>query len=169
VAGADRLAELRAVAERVAGSYGLEVFDLQFRREGIGWVLRIFIDRPAPPDGLAAGSPDTSRDSVSIEDCRRVSDDVGAILEVENLVDRAYTLEVSSPGLDRPLRNAADYRRFAGRLAKVVLNEALDGQRFYAGRLGGIEGDQVVLVERSGRVRRIPLSVIARGRLDVEF
>ena len=88
-------------------------------------VLRVRIDRPGP----AA----TAEDSVSVEDCAHVSRDLSAILDVEDVVPTAYTLEVSSPGLDRPLRRADDYRRFAGRLAKIVMREAVDGQGFFRG------------------------------------
>src|SRR3954463_585965 len=117
-----------ALAARVAGSYGLEVFDVQFRREAAGMVLRVQIDRPGP----AA----TAEDSVSVEDCANVSRDLSAVLDVEDVVPTAYTLEVSSPGLDRPLRGLDDYRRFAGRRVKVVVREAVEGQGFFKGRLG---------------------------------
>src|SRR3982751_4723468 len=90
---------VQALAARVAGSYGLEIFDVQFRREAGGMVLRVQIDRPGP----AA----SAEDSVSVEDCANVSRDLSAILDVEDVVPSAYTLEVSSPGLDRPLRSAA--------------------------------------------------------------
>ena len=91
---------VRALASRVAGSYGLDIFDVQYRREGPGMVLRIQIDRP--------GAGATAEESVSVEDCARVSRDLSAVLDVEDIVPTAYTLEVSSPGLDRPLRHAAD-------------------------------------------------------------
>src|SRR3989442_2806810 len=112
----DIIEHVRAIAGRVAGSYGLEVFDVQFRREGGGMVLRVQLDRP----GLAA----TAEESVSVEDCAHVSRDLSAILDVEDVVPTAYVLEVSSPGLDRPLRGAADYARFAGRRAKLVMRQA---------------------------------------------
>ena len=79
-----------------------------------------------------------------------------------------YTLEVSSPGLDRPLRGEADYRRFMGRLAKVVTDTPLGGQSHFAGRLTAIEGHELILVE-GRRVHRVPLARIKRARLDVEF
>src|SRR6185295_13367213 len=123
--------QVRTVAARVAADYGLEIFDIQFRREAPGMVLRIQIDRPGP----AA----TAEDSVSVDDCAHVSRDLSAILDVEDVVPSAYTLEVSSPGLDRPLRHAEDYRRFAGRRAKVVMREPVDGQRFFRGTLAGVE------------------------------
>ena len=91
------------------------------------------------------------------------------MLDVEDVIGHHYTLEVSSPGLDRPLRHADDYRRFAGCLAKIVLSEAIDGQKHLAGRLGGVDGDDVLLADAKQRVRRIPLALISRARLEVEF
>src|SRR5918911_1730366 len=102
---ADVVDQVRNLAARVAGGYGLEIFDVQLRREAAGMVLRVQIDRPGP----AA----TAQESVSIEDCAQVSRDLSAILDVEDVVPGAYTLEVSSPGLDRPLKRVDDYRRFA--------------------------------------------------------
>src|SRR5438034_1891983 len=110
---ADIVEQVRALAARVAAGYGLEIYDVQFRREAPGMILRVQIDRPGP----AA----RAEDSVSVEDCARVSRDMSAILDVEDIVPTAYTLEVSSPGLDRPLRRPDDYSRFAGRRAKIVM------------------------------------------------
>jgi ribosome maturation factor RimP len=157
---------LRRAAERVAGSYGLELFDLQLRREAPGWVLRVIIDRPAV-DG--AESPDA--EAVGIEDCRRVSEDFSALVDVEDALTAdlpGYTLEVSSPGLDRPLRGEADYRRFTGRLAKVVTTEPIAGQSHFAGRLSGVEAGDVLLAE-GRRIHRVPLARIRRARLEVEL
>jgi ribosome maturation factor RimP len=162
----DRLGRIRGIAERVARSYGLELFDLQFRRETGGWVLRLVIDRV--PLG-----PDAPEEPVSLADCERVSQDVSAILDVEDVLgdevfDHPYTLEVSSPGLDRPLRHAADYRRFTGRLARIVVGEAIEGRTHFQGRLRGVEGD-VVIVEEGRRRWRIPLAAVRRAHLEVEF
>jgi ribosome maturation factor RimP len=157
---------LRAAAARVAASHGLELFDLQLRREPVGWVLRVVIDRPA-----AAESPSVADEPVGIDDCQRVSQDLSALLDVEDhLVGdlERYTLEVSSPGLDRPLRHAADYRRFVGRLAKLVTRGAIDGQSHFAGRIAGVEDDHVLLIE-GRRTHRVPLALISRARLEVEF
>ena len=155
------LAHIRAVAERVAASRGLDVWDIQNRRETIGHVVRIFIDRPGP----AA----TAEESVSVEDCEQVNREIGTILDVEDPLPFAYTLEVSSPGLDRPLRDAGDYGRFAGRLAKVVVSEAVDNQKAFEGRLRGVDRGDVLLEAPNGRMHRLPWRLIVRGRLDVEF
>jgi ribosome maturation factor RimP len=157
----DALERIRAAAGRVATAHGLDVFDVVVRREAIGWVVRVFIDKPGP-----SGTPE---DSVGIEDCATVSRELSAILDVEDPLDRTYTLEVSSPGLDRPLRGEADFRRFAGRRAKIVVDPAVDGQKHFVGRIEGV-ADGAVLFEAEGRKRhRLPLSAITRARLDVEY
>ena len=163
----ERIGRIRQAAERVAGSYGLEIFDVQLRRESIGNVLRVVIDRP---DRGVVEAPD---DAVGIEDCQRVSQDLSTILDVEEeelgeALAQQYTLEVSSPGLDRPLRHEADYRRFAGRLAKLVTTEPLDGQSAFAGRLRGVDDGHVVL-EQGRKTHRVPLGRIKRAQLAVEF
>jgi ribosome maturation factor RimP len=159
---------VRQAAARVAESHGLELFDLQFRRESIGWVLRVMVDRP----WQESEGPDRPDQAVGIEDCQRMSHDLSTLLDVEDelgaALEHAYTLEVSSPGLDRPLRHEADYRRFTGRLAKIVTSEAVEGQTSFAGRLSGVEEGHVVLTE-GRRVHRVPLGKIRRARLEVEF
>ena len=126
-------------------------------------MLRVQIDRP--------GSAATAEESVSVEDCARVSRDLSAMLDVEDLLPVAYTLEVSSPGLDRPLRGPHDYRRFTGRHAKIVLKEKVDGQTFFRGRLAGMDEAEaeVQLEGEDGRSHRLPLTLITRANLEVEF
>ncbi len=166
--GVDRIEHLRAIAGRVARSRGLEIYDVQFRRESIGWVLRVVIDRPAAVAG-AAGPGAASEDGISVADCQHVSDEVSAILDVEDAIDHAYTLEVTSPGLDRPLRGLDEFRRFAGRLAKVVVSEPVEGQSHFEGRIEGVDGDAVVIRLGKARVVRVPASLVTRARLEVEF
>jgi ribosome maturation factor RimP len=182
---------VRDAAERVARSYGLEIFDVQLRREPVGMVLRVVIDRPDPgiptstvangsqegpgeaPGAEAGAVPAPEDDSIGVADCQRVSQDLSALLDVEDelgeaALAQAYTLEVSSPGLDRPLRHEADYRRFRGRLAKIVTSGPVAGQSAFAGRLAGVD-DGVVLLQEGRKVHRVPLAQIKRGRLEVEF
>jgi ribosome maturation factor RimP len=166
------LTRVREAAERVARSSGLEIFDVQLRRESIGTVLRVIIDRPD------RGVPEKPEEAVGIEECQRVSQDLSAILDVEEDelgepgLSQQYTLEVSSPGLDRPLRHEADYRRFQGRLAKIVTSEPLDGQSAFAGRIAGVnedDGERIVVLEEGRRTHRVPIGKIKRGNLAVEF
>ena len=153
---------VREVAARVAASYGLDIFDVELRRENGQQVLRVVLDRPGPNA--------TAEESVSLDDCARVSEEISTILDVEDvaLADR-YTLEVSSPGLDRPLRHADDYRRFAGRRAKIVMSQPIARQTAFAGRLMGLDGDEVMFESEGGKHVRLPLKQISRARLDVEF
>jgi ribosome maturation factor RimP len=164
---AAEITRLRDAAERVAKGYGLEIFDVQLRREPIGMVLRVVIDRPDP------GRVESPEESVGIADCQRVSQDLSALLDVEDEfgqddLSETYTLEVSSPGLDRPLRHEADFRRFAGRLAKLVTKEPIARQSAFAGRIAGIENG-AVLLEEGRKTHRVPLDRIKRANLDVEF
>jgi ribosome maturation factor RimP len=165
----EQLERLRPVVERVVRGQGLEVFDVQLRREAIGRVLRVVIDRSASlgADGHPVVEPPEA--SIGIEECQRVSDDLSAVLDVEDVVDQQYTLEVSSPGIDRPLRGEADYYRFAGRLAKLVTEEPVEGQSAFEGRLRGLEQGNVVLEVGRGKLRRVPLALVTRARLAVEF
>ena len=158
----DALEQIRVIAERVATANGLELFDLQLTRESQGWVVRVTIDRPGP-----AATPE---DSVGIEDCATVSRELSTILDVDDPLDRTYTLEVTSPGLDRPLRHEADFRRFAGRTTSIVLEAPLNGQTFFSGRIEAVEdGHVVLLVGKRNRAHRIPLGGIKRARLEVDF
>jgi len=157
----DVIGRVREIASRVAASYGLEIFDVQFRREAPGMVLRISLDRP--------GSRGTAEDSVSVDECAKVSRDLSAIFDVDDVVPGQYTLEVSSPGLDRPLTRAEDYRRFAGRRAKLVMREKIDGQGYFKGPLVGLEDGHVIIEGEDRRTHRVPLEVITRANLEVDF
>ena len=157
------LPRIRDVAERVAAGHGLEIFDVRLRREPIGWVLRVILDRAAAADGERP-----AEEEISVGDCERVSRDLSTVLDVDVTFSHAYTLEVSSPGLDRPLRHLDDCRRFVGRLAKLVTTEAVDGQHAWTGRITGVAGEHVV-IEAADRNRQIPWPLVSRARLEVEF
>src|SRR5262245_45911428 len=125
--------------------------------------------------GVTLGRPGPSRtaeESGSLDDCGRVAEELSGALDVEDEAGApgsSYTLEVSSPGLDRPLRHADDYRRFAGRWAKIVMREAVDGQTFFKGRLAGVDGQAVLIDGEDGRRHQVPIGVISRANLEVEF
>lgn len=141
---------VRDAAQRVAVSHGLEIFDLQFRRESIGWVLRVMVDRPWD----SASGPERQEDAVGIEDCQKVSHDLGTLLDVEDdlgaALDRAYTLEVSSPGLDRPLKQPAHYARYTGARIDLSLKQPLAGRRNFRGRLAAAEAGWRLELEDAG-------------------
>ena len=181
------LEKIRAAAERVARSAGLEVFDIEWK-VGKQRFLRVYIDRVPPAkeaasatggveatDHAPAESTEGPYGNISHADCERVSQQLSVILDVENLIEgpAGYVLEVSSPGLDRPLRNPADFERFAGRLAKVTTGEPIgEGeQKFFEGRLAGV-ADGRVKMELSGknaRVVEVPMEMIRKANLVVEW
>jgi ribosome maturation factor RimP len=156
------LEKIRAVAERVAQSEGLEVFDVEWK-VGKQRLLRVYIDRPSDSE-----HPGFS--GVTHQDCERVSEQLSVILDVEELVPGAasYVLEVSSPGLDRKLIKPGDYERFAGRLAKIWLNEPIDHQSFMEGRLAGY-ADGIVKVNVKDRELAVPYAAIRKANLVVEL
>jgi ribosome maturation factor RimP len=119
--------KVRAFAEELLPSMGLELFDVQFRREGHGWVLRLYIDR---------------EDGVSLDDCSMVSRELSDYLDVEDIIEQSYHLEVSSPGLERPLRNLDEFKRFRGRKARIKLRESVGGQRVFVGEISQVHDDQ---------------------------
>ncbi len=156
-----QLEKVREAAERVAGSLGLEIFDVEWKI-GKQRLLRVYIDRlpgPQNPEGLG----------VTHKDCERVSEQLSVILDVEDLVPGpSYVLEVSSPGLDRKLIKPADYERFVGRLAKVWLTEPIENRNYFEGRLAGYE-DGVVKLNVRDRELVVPFSGIKKANLVVEL
>jgi len=149
------------MAKRVANSYGLSISDVQLRREAPGWVLRVVLDCE---DATAVNG----QEGVSIENCQQVSRELSALLDVEDLLDQPYTLELSSPGLDRPLRHVNEYRRFVGKLAKIVTSKDINGQHSLTGRIRKVTDDELSL-DIGAQTHQIPFSVITRGRLEVEL
>ena len=147
------IARLTAMLEPVVADLELELVELQFRREPAGWVLRLVIDAP---------------EGISLDDCSRVSREVGHLLEVEDPIEWPYRLEVSSPGLDRPLKRERDYVRCLGKKAKIVTREPIAGSQHLVGVLRNF-ADGVVTVESDQGLIDIPLAVVTRARLVVEF
>jgi len=144
---------VRAIAERVALDHGLELVHAEVAGPENKPIVRIFIDKP---------------DGVTHQDCSEVSLHVGTILDVEDFIHASYTLEVSSPGIERGLYKLKDYERFAGSLAKVKTRRPIDGQRNFRGRILGTEGDEVLLEDRtSGRVG-IPIETIVKANLEID-
>jgi ribosome maturation factor RimP len=152
-----RVAEaVGAIARRVTAARGLQLVDVEVKRERGGQFVRLYVDKEG---------------GIGLDELQGVSEEVSAILDAEDPIESTYTLEVSSPGLDRPLRGEADYRRFAGRLARLASYEPVEGRRHWLGRLASVDDGvvSVVLEREGGRVARIPLAKISHGRLEVEF
>ena len=147
------LGEVRQVVEPILHSQGLGLEDLEYQRESRGWVLRIYLDREG---------------GVTVDECAEVSREVGAVLEVKDLIPNPYVLEVSSPGLTRPLRKPEDFNKYRNRLVKIKLFEPLEGRKNFKGTLLGLE-DERVLMNIEGRVYELPLQGIAKANLEIEF
>jgi ribosome maturation factor RimP len=130
----------------------IELVEIQFQREGHGWVLRLFIDREG---------------GVTLADCTTVSREVSRYMEVEDPIEHAYHLEVSSPGLERPLKKKDDFVRFVERRARIKMRDKLEGQRVFVGILKGVE-DENVLFLVDDQLHHLPLIGIARARLVLE-
>ncbi len=146
---------VRSVAQRVTEGRGLELVDVELKRAPGGALLRVYVDREG---------------GIGLDDLQSVSEEVSAILDAEDPIEGHYTLEVSSPGLDRPLRGEADYRRFVGRLAKLSSYEPVDGRRHWTGRIASCDGGIVTLeLEKEKTSAHVPLAKVSHGRLEVEF
>jgi ribosome maturation factor RimP len=147
---ADRV---QAIAERVAIDHGLELVHAEVAGPDNKPIVRIFIDKP---------------NGVTHQDCSEVSLHVGTVLDVEDFIHASYTLEVSSPGIERGLYKLQDYDRFAGSLAKMRTRKPLNGQRNFRGRLLGIDGEDVLFEDRTSGRLRIPFEIIAKANLEMD-
>ena len=183
------LEKIRGAAERVARSEGLEIADVEWKI-GKQRLLRVYIDRVPPvrstagvavvgPEEASAGNGSAASNKASSPyaqithaDCERVSQQLSVILDVQDLIPGpSYVLEVSSPGMDRALKKAADFERFKGRLATVVTSEPVGETKFFEGRLAGF-ADGKIRMELKGKVPRtveLPLEAIRKANLVVEF
>jgi ribosome maturation factor RimP len=158
------LDRIRDAAERAARSAGVEVVDIEWK-VGQQRFLRVFIDKPFDPAGHAEGKAA----GISHSDCQAVSEQLGVLLDVEDLVPGPpYVLEVSSPGLDRKLARPAEYERFTGRKARISLSEPVEGQSYFEGRLAGYAAG-CVKVDVQGRIVELPLAAIRKAQLVVEL
>lgn len=144
------VAGLRDMLEPGVRALGFELVEVEYKGAGGGQnVLRVYIDSPK---------------GITVDDCARVSRQVSALLDVEDPIAEAYVLEVSSPGLDRPLTRREDFARYAGETVKVRMSEAVLGRRNFKGTLVGLEGDAVVVVVDNERFS-LPIARIERARL----
>jgi ribosome maturation factor RimP len=155
---------IEELAEPILNGYRLELVETQFRQEKKGLVLRLFIDRvPNVEEPAATVSPGSG---VTLDDCVEVSREVGRLLDVEEVIQGAYTLEVSSPGLDRPLKKASDFERFSGCLVKIKI-AGPEGRRTVKGHLIGLF-DGIIKLDSKGSVFEVPLETAQRVQLEPE-
>lgn len=147
--------QIRQILHPILESMGLTLWDLEFHKQGPQWLLRIFIDRE--PGG------------VTLNDCETVNRDLGAALDVEDIVSHPYTLEVSSPGLDRTLSKPEHFARFTGSMVKIKTFQSINGQKVFRGRLLGLVEGMVSMELETGLVLEIPMTGITKASLEVEF
>jgi ribosome maturation factor RimP len=150
--------KVQAFAETILPSMGLELVEVQFRLEGHGWVLRLYID---------------GKDGINVDHCSRVSREVSVFLDVEDLIAQAYHLEVSSPGLERILKDVKDFQRYLGKKAKIKLREdiddekKLDNPKVLIGIINQVEGETVEIVLEDGAKVRVDFDQIRKARLSL--
>jgi ribosome maturation factor RimP len=153
---------VRAIADRVAASSGLEVLDVEFLGGGKARMLRVFLDKPAAGSDPLAG--------VTHQDCANFSREFGTILDVEDVMPGSYTLEVSSPGLDRKLVKAADFARFAGSRVKLMTRDPVNNNRHFEGRLEKFENDRLTLdLSVASHKSRKKMGDAAGRKIEIEF
>jgi len=158
----ENLTQIETLILPILDDLGYELVDLQLQQDGKQLALRIFVDKPA---------------GITLDDCVEVSREVSAILEVEDPIRAAYRLEVSSPGLDRPLKKAADFERFVGKKARLKSKNLIDPdqrgttRKTFVGTLLGFEDDNVrlELTDKQGGVIAIPLADLDKANLEEEF
>jgi ribosome maturation factor RimP len=147
------VARVRSIADPILMDEGMELVEVDYRREARGWVLRLTIDKEG---------------GVTLDDCSRVSQTVGRELDVEDFISAPYVLEVSSPGLTRPLRSEKDFMKHRNRLIKLRTVDPINNRQQFKGKLLGVSNNQIELEMEEGIVQ-IPLAKIAKANLEIEF
>jgi ribosome maturation factor RimP len=148
--------QIRHLLEPILGSLGLSLWEIELQKQGPKWLLRIYIDR----EGSGG---------VTLSDCETVSRDLSAALDVEDIISHAFTLEVSSPGLDRTLSKPEHFARFTGSRVRIKTYQPVNGEKVFRGKLLGMLEDKVKVELETGVVLEIPLNNITKASLEVEF
>jgi len=150
------MTRVRAVIEPIARAHGADVVSVELKNES-GWVLRVFVEK-------------SGTEGADLELCANVSRDLSPALDVADLISQHYNLEVSSPGLERPLFGEADFVRFAGRKAKIKLrHDSASTQKVFIGALGAISPERTLAVVEGSRTHQVPLADIEKARLVFEM
>ena len=146
------LDRVRAMVDPILLNEEMELVDIEYRRESKGWILRLYLDKEG---------------GVTLDDCTRVSQEVERSLDVEDFIQTPYTLEVSSPGLTRPLKTQKDFIKYCHRLIKVKTVDPIENRRQFKGRLLGVSENRIE-IEVDGGVFQIPLSNVAKANLEID-
>jgi ribosome maturation factor RimP len=149
----ETVARINELILPVLKAQGVELVDTEFVKAGKRYALRLFLDKPG---------------GITLDDCAALSSLLGEIIDVHEVIDHAYTLEVSSPGLTRPLKKVEDFQRSLGRLVRITVRGGTGKRSLFRGQLQGVEGDSVV-VQEGQQVFRIPMADIVKARLDIDF
>ena len=150
---ADVISQVNRILEPILSSLGLTLWDMEFKKEGPQWLLRIYIDREGP--------------GVSLDDCEAVSRDLGTALDVEDFIPHTYRLEVSSPGLDRSLTKPEHYRSCAGKAVKIKTFQPVEGEKVLRGKIKASTDASVTIESEKGSTLEIPFSNISKASMEV--
>jgi ribosome maturation factor RimP len=142
-----------AIADPIFSNEGMELVELEYRRESKGWVIRLYIDKEG---------------GVTLDDCTRISQEVGRSLDVEDFISTPYTLEVSSPGLARPLKKEKDFMKYRNHMIKVKTIDPIENRRQFKGKLLGITENRIEIA-MDGGVFQILLSNVAKANLEIDW
>jgi len=155
MSGAKRVInEVSALAQGLLNEYGMEVVDVEFRFEGGRWTLRIFIDKEG---------------GVTVDDCASVNRELGDLIEAKNIIDYHYVLEISSPGLNRPLKKESDFIRSIGKMVTLRMSRPINERKNFTGRLTNVREGIISLLVDEDNLVELPLEEIDRARLKYEF
>jgi len=146
--------EVSALAQGLLNEYGMEVVDVEFRFEGGRWTLRIFIDKEG---------------GVTVGDCASVNRELGDLIEAKNIIDYHYVLEISSPGLNRPLKKESDFIRSIGKMVTLRMSRPINERKNFTGRLTTVREGIISLLVDEDNLVELPLEEIDRARLKYEF
>ncbi len=138
----------------IINKYQFELVDIEFKKEGPNWYLRLYIDKPG---------------GITINDCELVSENLSDLLDEVDPIEQSYILEISSPGLNRPLKKIEDYERFKGHKVEIKLFAPYNGRKNFTGKLNGLINDKVSIEDENNKTIEIPFNTIASVRLYVEF
>ena len=140
----------------------IELIDLAYKREGPNRVLRLIVDKKGPPNGRAGG--------ITIDECGLMNEELSALLDKDDFIPESYVLEVSSPGLDRPLKTKRDFDRVIGEMVRIVTYGPVEEKREHIGRVSSCEEGYVAIeLKDADVIRKSPMDKISKARLEIEF